>query len=124
MRSFVCAPLNSGRCTGCGRSPGSLRRSSASHRQYLAGIRGGGLAAHAPGRVLGRCLERAAPTDQLIRFARRTLGAMWVQCFPLPSIDAEEALRLAAGRSPSDLVWSAAAARERSAAAFCYADRR
>jgi multisubunit Na+/H+ antiporter MnhB subunit len=67
-------------------------------------------------------VERAAPTDQLIRFARRTPGAIWVQCFPLPPIDAEEAVRLAAGRSPSDLVWSAGAARERSAAAFCDTD--
>jgi hypothetical protein len=65
-------------------------------------------------------VERAAPTDQLIRFARHTPGAIWVQCFPLPPIDAEEAVRLATGRSPSDLVWSVAAARERSAAAFCY----
>ena len=67
-------------------------------------------------------VERAAPTDQLIRFARRTPGAIWVQCFPLAPIDAAEAVRLAAGRSPSDLVWSARAARERSAAAFCYTD--
>ena len=65
-------------------------------------------------------VERAAPTDQLIRFARHTPGAIWVECFPLPPIDAEEAVRLATGRSPSDLVWSAAAARERSAATFCY----
>ena len=36
---------------------------------------------------------------------------------------AEEAVRLATGRSPSDLVWSAGAAREREAAAFCYADK-
>jgi multisubunit Na+/H+ antiporter MnhB subunit len=68
-------------------------------------------------------VERAAPTDQLIRFARRTPGAIWIQCFPLPAIVAEEALRLATGRSPSDLVWSPGAARERSAAAFCYADK-
>ena len=57
-------------------------------------------------------VERAAPTDRLIDFARRTPGAIWVQCFPLPPIVAEEAVRLAAGRSPSALVWSAGAARE------------
>lgn len=68
-------------------------------------------------------VERAAPTDQLISFARRTPGAIWVQCFPLPAFVAEETLRLATGRSPSDLVWSAGAARERSAAAFCYSDK-
>jgi hypothetical protein len=65
-------------------------------------------------------VERAAPTDQLIGFARRTPGAIWVQCFPLPGIVAEEAVRLATGRSPRDLVWSAAAARERQASTFCY----
>jgi hypothetical protein len=67
-------------------------------------------------------VERAAPTDQLIRFARRTPGAIWVQCFPLSAFTAGETLRLATGRSPSDLVWSSGAARERSAAAFCYSD--
>jgi hypothetical protein len=68
-------------------------------------------------------VERAAPTDQLIRFARRNPGAIWVQCFPLSAFTAGETLRLATGRSPSDLVWSAGAARQRSAAAFCYADK-
>ncbi len=65
-------------------------------------------------------VERAAPTDELIQFARRTPGAIWMQCFPLPGIVAEEAVRLGAGRSPSDLVWTASAARARSAATFCY----
>jgi hypothetical protein len=65
-------------------------------------------------------VERAAPTDQLIGFARRTPGAVWVRCFPLPGMVAEEAVRLATGRPPADLVWSAGAARERSAAAFCF----
>ena len=60
---------------------------------------------------------------QLIDFARKTPGAIWMQCFPLRGIVAEQALRLAAGRSPSDLVWSADAARERDAAAFCYTDK-
>jgi hypothetical protein len=69
-------------------------------------------------------VERAAPTTQLIEFARKTPGAMWIQCFPLPGIVAEEALRLAAGRSPSDLVWTADAAHQRSAVAFCYAGKR
>ena len=68
-------------------------------------------------------VERAAPTDQLITLALRTPRPIWVQCFPLPPIDAQEAVRLAAGRSPSDLVWSAAEARERSAATFCYPGR-
>jgi hypothetical protein len=65
-------------------------------------------------------VERAAPTDELIRFARRTPGEIWVQCFPLPGIVGEEAVWLATGRSAADLVWSAGAARERSATPFCY----
>ena len=69
-------------------------------------------------------VERAAPTDQLIGFVRRTPGAIWMQCFPLPPIVAEEAVRLATGRSPSDLVWSAGTARERSAPAFCFSSKR
>jgi hypothetical protein len=68
-------------------------------------------------------VERAAPTEALLDFARRTPGAIWVQCFPLAGITAEQAVRLATGRSPSDLVWSESAAREREAAAFCYKDR-
>jgi hypothetical protein len=68
-------------------------------------------------------VERAAPTEQLIRFARSTPRAIWVRCFPLAGITAEQAVRLATGRSPSDLVWSAAAAREREAAEFCYTDK-
>ena len=68
-------------------------------------------------------VERAAPTEQLIHFVRGTPGAIWVRCFPLAAITAEQAVRLATGRSPSDLVWSAGAAREREAAAFCYSAR-
>ena len=66
--------------------------------------------------------QRAAPTDRLIDFARRTPGAIWVQCFPLPPIVATEAVRLAGGRSPASLVWSAAAARQQNAAPFCYSE--
>jgi hypothetical protein len=64
--------------------------------------------------------ERAQPTDRLIDLSRRTPGAIWVQCFPLPPIVATEAVRLAAGRSAASLVWTAAAAREQRAATFCY----
>jgi hypothetical protein len=68
-------------------------------------------------------VERAAATEQLIHFARRTPGAIWIRRFPLPAIVAEEAMRLD-GRSPSDLVWSADTARERSAPAFCFSSKR
>ena len=65
-------------------------------------------------------LERAAPTSQLITAARGTPGPIWVQCFPLPPIDAEEAIRLATGRQPDDLVWDARTAMARGASPFCY----
>lgn len=64
--------------------------------------------------------ERAQPTEQLFSFARQTKGSIWMQCFPLPAIVAEAELRLRTRRPASDLVWDAAAARDRSAAAFCY----
>jgi hypothetical protein len=64
--------------------------------------------------------ERAAPTSELLDLAARTPGPIWMQCFPLPPIVAEGALRLSTDRPASDLVWSADAARARSAAGYCY----
>jgi hypothetical protein len=66
-------------------------------------------------------LERAAPTEQLIAMARRTPGPIWVRCFPRTRLIAEEAVHLAAGMAPSDLVWDEAEAVRRRAAEFCYA---
>ena len=65
-------------------------------------------------------LERAAPSGQLIEFARQTPGSIWVRCFPQPPLVAEEAVHLAAGRSPASLVWSAETAAAQRAAIFCY----
>ena len=65
-------------------------------------------------------LERAAPTEQLIALARRTSGDIWVSCFPQPPLVAEEAVHLAAGRSPGSLVWNRADAEAHSATVFCY----
>lgn len=66
-------------------------------------------------------VERAAPTDQLIALARRTSAPIFMQCFPLPDIVANEAVRLAAGRPPESLLWTKAAANSRpDAVAFCY----
>jgi len=65
-------------------------------------------------------LERAEPTEQLIRLARGTPGPIWVQCFPRNRYIAEEAVRVAAGRSPAILIWSQTEAAERKATAtFC-----
>jgi hypothetical protein len=66
-------------------------------------------------------LERAAPTEQLIRLAREAAGPIWVRCFPRSTYIAEEAVHVAAGRDPADLVWTAEQAAESNAAAvFCY----
>ncbi len=67
-------------------------------------------------------MERAAPTEALLDFARKTPGAIWVQCFPLPPFVAGEAMHLMLGRPASDLVWVESVARERGAAVFCYRD--
>ncbi len=66
-------------------------------------------------------LERAQPTEQLIRLARQTPGPIWVKCFPRPDYIAKEAVHVAAGRSPSDLVWTAEEAAARHVpTTFCY----
>lgn len=66
-------------------------------------------------------VERAQPTEQLIRLARQTQGPIWIQCFPRNPYIAEEAVRIGAARPPGTLVWSAGDARARGAAAtFCY----
>jgi hypothetical protein len=65
--------------------------------------------------------ERAAPTDQLIAVARRTSGPIFMQCFPLPGMVAEEAVRLAAARPPGTLFWPPAPVQDRpDAVVFCY----
>ena len=66
-------------------------------------------------------LQRAEPTEQLIRLARETNGAIWVRCFPRNRYIAEEAVHVGAGRPPSDLIWSETeAAQRKPAATFCY----
>lgn len=70
-------------------------------------------------------LARAQPTEQLIRVARQTGGPIWIRCFPLAPITAEAALRLAAGMSASEVVWTQADAKEHQAkAVFCYSSPR
>jgi len=68
-------------------------------------------------------LERAAPTEQLIAFARRTPGPIWIRCFPRNSFIAQEAAHLGAGVAVSDLVWDEAEAARRNAKQFCYNER-
>jgi hypothetical protein len=66
--------------------------------------------------------ERAAPTDELIALARRTRAPIYVECFPLPSLVAEEAVRLGADRQPETLVWNPARAAD--AVRFCWREAR
>ena len=65
-------------------------------------------------------VERAEPTEELIAFAKRTPGPIWMQCFPRNHYIAEEAAHLGAGHDPSDLIWDEAEGKRRGAAAFCY----
>lgn len=66
-------------------------------------------------------LARAAPTEQLIALARRTPGPIWVQCFPGIDYSAEEAVQVAAGYAPGNLVWTREEAERRHATAvFCF----
>jgi hypothetical protein len=71
---------------------------------------------------LPRFRERAQPTQELIALARRTAGPIYVRDFPRPRIVAEQAVRLMAGRSPSDLIWDARDA-GRASAVFSYVER-
>jgi hypothetical protein len=65
--------------------------------------------------------QRAEPTEQLIRLARQTSGPIWVRCFPRPGLIASEAVHLAAGHLPSDVLFTEAeAAAHPGAAEFCY----
>lgn len=69
-------------------------------------------------------LQRAEPTERLIRMAKQTDGPIWVACFPRADWIAKEAVHLGAGRPESDLVWSESEARAREAhAVFCYREK-
>jgi hypothetical protein len=66
-------------------------------------------------------MERAAPTEQLIRAAWIYGGPLWVQCFPRNHWIAEAAVFWGAGMPPDALVWSADEARQRKVkAVFCF----
>jgi len=66
-------------------------------------------------------LARAAPTEQLIALARSTPGPIWVRCFPGIDYSAEEAVQLAAGYAPGNLLWTREEAERRHATAvFCF----
>src|SRR6185312_15041158 len=66
-------------------------------------------------------VQRAEPTERLIRLAKETDGAIWVRCFPRTDWIAKEAVHLATGKPDTVLVWSADEARAAGAqSVFCY----
>jgi len=66
-------------------------------------------------------LDRAAPTEELVRAARVYGGPIWVQCFPRNRWIAEAAVYWRAGLPPEALVWSADEAKQRHVkAVFCF----
>jgi len=73
----------------------------------------------------GQFLERAAPTEQLLRLAETTPGPIYMKCFPRPPLAAEAAIELMLpGRTKPDLVWTPQEARARNAVTFCYSPLR
>jgi hypothetical protein len=70
-------------------------------------------------------LERAEPTEQLIRLAKTVPGPIWVRCFPRTPYIADTAVQIGAGRPLGTLIWDEAEAQRRGAqAVFCYQERR
>jgi hypothetical protein len=66
-------------------------------------------------------LERADPTEQLVKIAEQTEGPIYVACFPRDKIHAESAVELRLGRSPDTLIWTAdRASRYPDIKTFCY----
>lgn len=70
-------------------------------------------------------MERAAPTEQLIAFARANKGLIYVECFPRPPLVAESAVQLMVDpNAASRLLWTPGQQRSHpGAATFCYSRR-
>lgn len=66
-------------------------------------------------------LERADPTEQLVKVMQQTSGPIYVECFPRDKIVAESAAEMRLGRSADSLVWtSEEAAAFSGIKSFCY----
>jgi hypothetical protein len=52
-------------------------------------------------------LERADPTEQLVKAVREADRPIYIECFPRDKIHAESAVELRLGRSADSLVWNA-----------------
>jgi hypothetical protein len=67
-------------------------------------------------------VERAAPTESLIRLARRVPGPIYVRCFPYGPVIAQLALEVT-GAKPSNLLVIGGPPPPPNAVSFCYDDR-
>ena len=107
---------------------GTLERSSIEHRRLAAAAAAAMLLVNVGylwTRKRAQFLQRAEPTEQLIRLARETRRPIYVRCFPRNRFIAEEAVRIGAGRPAGTVVWTAQEAAERGATAtFCYREPR
>jgi len=67
-------------------------------------------------------LERAAPTEELIAFARANKGFIYIECFPRPRLVADSAVELMVDpNAVTRLLWTPEERRaHKDAAAFCY----
>jgi hypothetical protein len=70
-------------------------------------------------------LERAAPTEQLLAFAKSTSGPIFIQCFPRGPLVVRSSIDLMIPNGSSrELLWTAEeAARHPGVATFCYSPR-
>jgi hypothetical protein len=68
-------------------------------------------------------LQRAQPTEELIAFASRSSGPIYIACYPRPRIIAEDTVRLAVGEEVK-VIWDEGEARAQGVkAGFCYKER-
>jgi hypothetical protein len=67
-------------------------------------------------------LQRAQPTEELIAFARRSSGPIYIACFPRVPIIAEDAVHLAMGEA-AIVIWDEKQARTSGVKPFCYRER-
>ncbi len=76
-------------------------------------------------RKYAQYVERAAPTEALIRMARQTRGPIYMHCFPYDPSVATLAVEIETGRPGKSLLWDSAAARSKQVATvFCWDDWR
>jgi hypothetical protein len=76
-------------------------------------------------RKYAQYIERAAPTEALIRLARQTRGPIYMHCFPYDPSVATLAVEIETGRPGKSLLWDSRAAQGKHVSAvFCWDDWR